>query len=92
MKIRYGIYSIAAFFFGILLAVVVGHTIGIPQRDVRKQKAAIIQTTTAEAATSGTEKKNCGCCSKRRERMEKMIQQARERRLAKQRTISTNTP
>ena len=92
MKIRHGIYSVAAFFVGILLAVVVGHTTGTLQHDGPKQKAATIQTTMAEAATSGTEKKNCGCCAERRERIEKMIQQARERRLAKQRTVSTSTP
>ena len=92
MKIRHGIYSIVALFVGILLAVVVGYTTSTPQRDMPKQQAATIQTTRTEAATSGTKKKNCGCCAERRERIEKMIQQARERRQAKQRSVSTNHP
>ena len=92
MKIRHGIYSIAALFAGIFLAVVVGYTTSTPQRNMPKQQAATIQTTRAEAATSSTEKKNCGCCAERRERIQKLIQQARERRQAKQRTVSTSSP
>lgn len=92
MKIRHGIYSVAALFIGILLAVIVSHTTGTPQRDTPKQKAATIQTTMAEAATSSTEKQNCGCCTERRERIQKLIQQARERRQAKQQTVSTSPP
>jgi hypothetical protein len=92
MKIRHCIYSIAALFVGILLAVVVGYTTGTPQRDVPKQQAATIQTTTVKAATSGTVEKNCGCCAERRERIQQLIRRSRERRQAKQRTVSTSTP
>lgn len=36
MKIRHGIYSIAALFAGIFLAVVVGYTTSTPQRNMPK--------------------------------------------------------
>ncbi len=93
MKIRMGLYSIAAFSVGILLAAVVGWTTDSSQRKIEKQRAVIqTQVTAAESVAAEPLKKNCGCCAERRERIQKLIQQARERRQAKQQNINTKTP
>ncbi len=93
MKIRHGIYSIAAFSLGILLAAVVGYTTGTPQPNITEPQATVqTQTTASEVVTVDTLKKKCGCCTERRERIQKMIQQARERRQAKKPKITANAP
>ena len=92
MKIRYFLYAVVAFLVGVSLACLVSYATDRIQSDLPKQQAPV-ETTSAVSTTVSTEKtKNCGCCAERRERIQKMKRQARERRLAKQQALNGNPP
>lgn len=89
--------------YGVAIVVVLGIFIGFINytRGELPKQAAQTQTdvhadknykkvTTSETITPLDQKAACGCCTERKERIQKMIQQARERRLAKQAAVSTN--
>ena len=92
MKIRYFLYAVVAFLVGVSLACFVSYATDRIHSDPPKQQAPV-ETASVVPTTVSTEKtKNCGCCAERRERIQKMKQQARERRQAKQQTPNGNPP
>ena len=88
--------------YGVVIAVVLGIFIGFINytRGALPKQAPQTQTnvhavknykkvTTSETIPALDQKASCGCCAERKARIQKMIQQARERRLAKQAAVST---
>ncbi len=92
MKIRYCLYAIVAFLVGISLACLVSYATDRIHSDLPKQQAPVEATPAVPTAVAAEKKKSCGCCAERRERIEKMKRQARERRLAKQQVLNGNPP
>lgn len=87
-NILYGIVIIAV--VGILSGVV-GYT--FPTQTPTQQIPAAVTAPTKPVVTSAVstaQKDGCGCCAERRARLAKQRQQARERKQAKQGTVSTN--
>ncbi|MDE0323109.1 MAG: hypothetical protein OXN27_04240 [Candidatus Poribacteria bacterium] len=92
MKIRYCFYAVVAFLVGVSLACLVSYATDRIHNDPPKQQAPVEMTSAVPTTVSIEKKKNCGCCAERRERIEKMKRQARERRLAKQQVLNGNPP
>ena len=92
MKSRYCLYAIVAFFVGVSLACFVSYATDRIHSDPPKQQASVETTSVMPTPVAAETTKNCGCCAERRERIEKMKRQARERRLAKQQTLNGNPP
>ena len=92
MKIRYFLYAIVAFFVGVSLACFVSYATDRIQNDPPKQQAPVETTAVVPTPITTAKKKNCGCCAERRERIQKMKRQARERRQAKQQTLNGSSP
>ena len=90
MNKRHFLYGIMAIAIVGILAVLIGYTTDSRSAQTIEQSAAVNTPIPAEAKTptatdtSTVKEKSCGCCAERKTRLEKKIQAARARKLARQ--------
>ena len=69
-----------------------GLLIGFTGYTTGSVKTTTTETVTATATTEAVEKKPCGCCAKRYALQQERVQQARERKLAREQASDTPAP
>lgn len=90
MSKRHLLYGIMAIAIVGILAVVIGYTTDSRPAQTIEQSGAVNTSIPAAAKTSTAtdtstvKEKSCGCCAERKARLEKKIQAARARKLARQ--------
>lgn len=92
MKIRHFLFGIVAFAVGTFLACLVGYATDTLQSDTPKQQAPMDTMPPALTTPATAKKKNCGCCTEHRARIQEKIQQERARRQVEQQVVNANSP
>lgn len=88
MRDTHFLYGIATFaLLAMLAGLIIYATDSLPTHTPQQQAPMETVVPLSTASTTGT-KKSCGCCAERRERLQKRIREARERRKAAQQTVN----
>lgn len=85
MRFRYGLATLVLL---AILAVLVVYAMETLTTHTSQPQSPVKTTTPTVTPNPTVKKKSCGCCAERRERLRKMIQQARQRQQAKQRPVN----
>ena len=90
----YGLITLAvvALITGVISYATKTHPTQKEARQIPVKTTMTTVTSTEKKITPIVKKKSCGCCAERRERIQKIIQQARVHREAKQQTLNEGTP
>lgn len=76
----------------IAIIAVTGILIGFTGYTTSPVKTTTTEAITTTATTESVQKKPCGCCAKRYALQQKRVQQARERKLAREQAANPSAP